>query len=97
MKYLSSLEKEALLKATENLNYEMFLFGSRVTRCGGDIDLLVLTPALKETERFKLSSKIILEFQKICDEKIDVLVLDPTNLTKENKAFLKLINKTIIK
>ena len=45
------------------------------------------------SSQFKLSSKVSVEFQKICDEKIDIVVFDPNNLTKQDEAFLTIIEK----
>ena len=46
---------------------------------GGDIDLLIFS----EQPEFELSQKISRDFFKQCEEKIDVLVINPKRMTKE--------------
>ncbi|MBN1114266.1 MAG: nucleotidyltransferase domain-containing protein [Oligoflexia bacterium] len=95
LKNLSETEKQALAFAIQKLNpdYSVFLFGSRVEKKGGDIDILIMAPDLDEKDRFSLSLSIGSRFKSICDEKIDVIIFDPNDLTENNTAFLTLINK----
>ena len=88
---LDKQEQLALLKALQNINDPVFLFGSRLetNQKGGDIDLLVFS----SQNTLHLSQKIAVEFFKYCEEKIDVLVFDPKRLTREQRAFLKVIKK----
>ena len=92
---LSEIERKALFNAIKNIDGEVFIFGSRVdeNKQGGDIDILILT----EGNLYEISKKVEIEFQKICDEKIDVLVLNPKSLTYEQKAFIESIKKVKIK
>ena len=46
LKNLSGIERDALLSSIKELKYEVFLFGSRVQRKGGDIDVLIFAPYL---------------------------------------------------
>ena len=79
----------AVLKgvSTESIN----LFGSRVEpeRRGGDIDLLVLTRA----PAFETAQDIAIRFFSRCEEKIDVVVMNPNQLTPEQADFLSRINR----
>ena len=79
-------EREALESALKGVEGNVYLFGSRVhdDRRGGDIDVLVLSKA----HAFELSRRIVREFQLRCEERIDVLVVDPTALTEEQSAFI---------
>ena len=87
---LDNTEKAALKFALEGLNDEVYLFGSRVddSKKGGDIDLLVFS---KEPS-YRLSQDISVRFFNKCEEKIDVVVMDPDNLSKEQQAFIDTIN-----
>jgi predicted nucleotidyltransferase len=73
--------------STESIN----LFGSRVEpeRRGGDIDLLVLTRA----PAFETAQDIAIRFFSRCEEKIDVVVMNPNQLTPEQADFLSRINR----
>ncbi len=88
---LDNLQRNALQNAVKDVNGEVYLFGSRVddNKKGGDIDLLIFS----EENPFKLSQKVSVKFFMECEEKIDVTVMNPNNLTKEQEAFLKIITK----
>ena len=92
---LDPQEKAALENAIRNVDGEVFLFGSRVEddKKGGDIDILIFSPQ----NPFKLSQKVSVDFFKLCEEKIDVVVMNPVNLNEEQRAFLKVIHKKKIK
>ena len=65
---------------------EIALFGSRVepNRRGGDIDVLLLTDA----PAFETSQALAVRFFSRCEEKIDVVVINPNTLTPEQQDFL---------
>ena len=90
---LNTEQKEALKASFKYLdsNDETFLFGSRVddNKRGGDIDLLVYS----QQSSFSLSRKMSRTFFKNCEEKLDVLVVDPNAMTKEQALFVQSINK----
>ena len=90
---LDSTQKHALKIALQNLQDEdqVFLYGSRVDdiKRGGDIDLLIYS----QRPGFELSRKISRTFFKNCEEKIDVLVLDPAKMTKQQALFVQSIDK----
>ena len=92
---LDNQEKAALYKAIENIDDEVYLFGSRVDdkQKGGDIDLLIFS----EENPFKLSQQISVDFFMECEEKIDVVVFNPMKLSKEQQSFLNIINRERIK
>ena len=79
--------------ALQNLNNndQAYLYGSRVddAKRGGDIDLLIYS----QQDSFPLSRKITLEFYKHCEEKIDVLVINPEKITEEQNLFIQSIIK----
>ena len=86
---LDNIQKEALFKAIEGIENEVYLFGSRVdnSKRGGDIDILIFS----EENPYRLSQRVATHFFMECEEKIDVVVMDPDNLTPEQKAFLNTI------
>ena len=90
---LDETQKSALRIALKDLQDgdEVFLFGSRVddTKRGGDIDLLIYS----QQPDFELSRKITRNFFKNCEEKIDVLVINPMKMTREQNLFVQTINK----
>ncbi|MDP2810861.1 MAG: nucleotidyltransferase domain-containing protein [Rhodocyclaceae bacterium] len=91
---LDAEEVEALSDALRDVPGEVWLFGSRTepSRRGGDIDILVLT----DQPAFETSRAIATRFFSRCEEKIDVIVLDPAHLSPEHKDFLAHISKVRI-
>lgn len=92
---LDALEISALKHALEDVHGNAYLFGSRVddSRKGGDIDLLIFS----KDSPYKISQNISLKFFKMCEEKIDVLVMDKDKLTEEQRAFLGTIKMERLK
>jgi len=88
---LDQEQKAGLRAAIEGVEGELFLFGSRVddTARGGDIDLLILT----DEDPYSLSKRVKRRFTERCDERIDVVVMDPDHLTREQDAFLRVIER----
>jgi hypothetical protein len=70
------------------------LFGSRTDPAsrGGDIDLLILTAA----PRFETARRVSTVFFADCEERIDVVVLDPDRLTAAEDAFLRSLRRVRI-
>ena len=83
-------ERTALRHALEGVDGKAFLYGSRTDpdRKGGDIDVLVLSRA---DSPYRLAQRIAVRFRMLCDEKIDVLVINPDEVPDEQSAFLSLI------
>ena len=92
---LDSKQKEALDKAIKGTEDEIYLFGSRVddTKKGGDIDILTFS----KEDPYKLSQSAAIQYFMECEEKIDVIVMDPENLSLEQEAFLNTITKERLK
>ena len=92
---LDAEQTSALEYALNLVTDEVYLFGFRLdsSRKGGDIDLLVFS----KQDSFQLSQQITLRFFEKCEEKIDVVVMDPNRLTDEQQAFLNLIEKQRLK
>lgn len=91
---LSDIERRALAHALRDIDYPVEIFGSRLDDAarGGDIDLMVFAPGLPADERLRLSLRIVVAFRSVCDEKIDVHVLDPHDLSAAERAFLGVIH-----
>lgn len=92
---MDTLEKLALMNALNDVNEEVYLFGSRLDlkKKGGDIDILVFS----KENNLNLSKNISRKFFLGCEEKIDVLVFDKHNLSEEQKAFIDSIQLLRIK
>jgi len=90
---LDKAQKNALRIALKDIQSgdKVFLFGSRVddTKRGGDIDLLIYS----QQPSFELARKITRNFFKHCEEKIDVLVINPMKMTREQSLFVETIHK----
>jgi len=88
---LSEIEKKALNEALNGVEGEVYLFGSRTddNKKGGDIDILIFS----NNSPFELSQEVTVRFFKLCEEKIDVIVMNPNQLTREQEAFLNTIEK----
>ena len=83
-------ELAALQKAIKSVDGEVFLFGSRTddSRRGGEINILVFS----DEAPFALSRRIAVDFFMECEEKIDVVVMNPNALTNEQQAFLNTVS-----
>jgi predicted nucleotidyltransferase len=82
-------QQNALKQVFGNLPGEVFLFGSRVdmNRKGGDIDILWITDN-KEFRTLKKEMELTIQFQKILDEKLDLLILPPVDqMANSERAF----------
>ncbi len=92
---LDTFQKKALNKAIENIDENVWLFGSRVddNKRGGDIDILIFS----NRNPYKLSQEVSINFFKECEEKIDVVVMNPDTLTTEQTSFLNIIDKVRLK
>lgn len=88
-------EEKALYRAIEDIEGEVYLFGSRVdnSKKGGDIDILIFS---KENS-LRLSQKIAARFLAALDSRLDVVVMDKDNISKDQKAFLKTIEMVRLK
>lgn len=90
---LDNVQRRALKLALKDLSIkdEVYLFGSRVddNKRGGDIDLLIYS----QQPGFDLARRVTRDFFKNCEEKIDVLVVNPVDMTPEQALFVQTINK----
>jgi len=90
---LDKIQRKALKTALQSLeaNDKAFLFGSRVDddKRGGDIDVLVFS----QQPSFELSRKMTRDFFKCCEEKVDILVINPLSMSEEQALFIDSIDK----
>ncbi len=94
---LSGIERDALSYAVRDLDAEVYVFGSRTSpgAKGGDVDLLVI-PRRADFSPYRLSQRVTLDFQKVCEEKVDVVVF-PRAMNAEQAAFFRTISKVRVK
>ena len=91
---LNNNQKNALKQVFGNLQGEVFLFGSRVdmNRKGGDIDILWITEN-KDFRTLNKEMELTIQFQKILDERLDVLILPPVNqMSDSERVFYSTLN-----
>ncbi len=88
-------EKLALNKALEDIDDEVYLFGSRVddNKKGGDIDILIYS----KKNSLQLSQEVSRKFFMELDSKLDVVVFDKSNMTREQKAFVNTLDMIRLK
>lgn len=93
---LYGAEQAALDRALEGVSGDVYLFGSRAddSRRGGDIDVLVY--AITDSS-YRLSRDITVRFQMECDEKIDVLVINPEKVSKAQELFVRSIQDSMVR
>lgn len=92
---IDDVECAALAAAIDGITAQSVeLFGSRTDpgRHGGDIDLLIHSAA----PRFETARQVSTRFFLGCEERIDVVVLDPENLTVAEDAFLRSLHRVSI-
>lgn len=92
---LDDAEAAALAAAVDGIAAESVeLFGSRTDPAGrgGDVDLLILTHAPRLETARQVSSRFFMH----CEERIDVVVLDPSRLTPAEDAFVRALRRVRI-
>jgi uncharacterized protein len=92
---LDDAEVSALAAALDGVSASSVeLFGSRVdgTARGGDIDVLILSDA----PRLATARRVTTRFFMHCEERIDVVVLDPSRLSVAEEAFLQSLRRVRI-
>lgn len=82
-------EKRALEKAISGIRGEVYLFGSRLDSDakGGDIDILIFS----DSDAYHLSKGVSTTFFNHCEEKVDVVVINPKKITPEQKTFVNML------
>ena len=88
-------QQDALETELDNVNANVYLFGSRadLSAKGGDVDLLLVLNDEKQ-DVFKTMMQVSRKYQTVCDEKIDVLVYPALqHLDKEQRSFFDSIHK----
>jgi predicted nucleotidyltransferase len=95
MNRLKPYQFKALQNIFLGLKGEVYLFGSKVDnqRKGGDIDIVWLTND-KECQNLNTKLKLTRDYQKINDERIDILILPPEDqMSNQEKVFYSCIDK----
>lgn len=93
---LDPIEKKALEQSLKEVPYPVYLVGSRTDDRlkGGDIDILIeVSDSL--TDRYQLSKDIERIFFNHCEEKLDIIIIDPQNLSQSEKIFLNTLKNRI--
>lgn len=92
---LDDAEISALAAALDGVPaFSIELFGSRTDSAarGGDIDILILS----EAPRLETARRVSSRFFMHCEERIDVVVLDPARLSVAEEAFLRSLRRVRI-
>ncbi len=94
---LSPVEKRALVSAPHGLDAQAYVFGSRTLAeaSGGDVDILVI-PYARDYSDYRVSQQVVVAFQRVCEEKVDVVVL-PRRMNEGQQAFVRTIKKVRVK
>ena len=89
------IEKKALKNAIKNIVWDIYAFGSRLNPKvkWWDIDIVIINKS--KDSNLQVSMKVEKEFFKICEEKIDVVVL-PEKMSDEQSSFFNIIKKVPI-
>ena len=93
---LQKTEKEALARALDGVDGEVYLYGSRtdMEKKGGDIDVLILSETV---DTYQLAQEVTVRFRMECDERIDVTVVNPRNISKWQNPFLLSIQRHAVR
>jgi predicted nucleotidyltransferase len=93
---LLKCERDALNHAISGVKGDIFLYGSRtdLEKKGGDIDILILS---ETAAPYKLAQDVAVRFRMECDEKIDVTVIDPKNISETQTPFLSSIRSRAVR
>ena len=92
---LDAAEISALAAALDGVSASSIeLFGSRTDSAarGGDIDILILSAA----PRLETARRVSNRFFAHCEERIDVVVLDPARVSVAEEAFLRSLRRVRI-
>lgn len=92
---LDDAEIAALAAALDGVSaFSIELFGSRTDPAarGGDIDILILSTA----PRLQTARRVSSRFFTHCEERIDVVVLDPARVSAVEEAFLRSLRRVRI-
>ncbi len=92
---LDDIQKNALMKVFQNIEGEIYLFGSRtdLDKRGGDVDILILSDI---EEPLKLKWELQTQYLMEADESIDIVIFNRNKLTNSQQAFFESINKVRI-
>lgn len=92
---LDDAEIAALAAALDGVcAFSIELFGSRTDPAarGGDIDILILSAA----PRLETARRVSSRFFTHCEERIDIVVLDPARVNTAEEAFLRSLRRVRI-
>jgi predicted nucleotidyltransferase len=97
---LDATQQAALMQSVQDKTEikSVYLFGSRthIAAKGGDVDIIIIADVCTK-QAFDLSLQVATQYTTYCDEKIDVLVLPPTDKMSQNQLdFYNFVNKICI-
>ncbi len=88
---LEETKKKAVSNALKDVNGEAFLYRPKKGKDADSKEVEILI--FSKEDPLEVSREVAQRYFLFCEEKLDVIVMDPDRLSKEQEAFLDSINR----